>query len=298
MAKPWQQALLSSGLPLETDVLAYLKAKRCIAHLEYSYLKPDERAMEREFSYDIDASYIRDKYLGSVMVECKYRHPGALWIFAPDQYGGPRENDKTDFLHPFDHFVPLTFPFTAQFPRQLAPACSKGIEVLTDGVNEKTIAQAVNQLAYAFAPKIVSTIDNQVTRWLADDYIFLHVPVIATTAPLFRLNDGVRIEDIRGAAEIEQIATKQPCLILFHSAGPELQQYNMRHFLEVRRHLGDKRLKGALRWPYSKDLDHFFSVIAGTFCPRAFVVVTVEPTQTGFDKVFKFIDDVIRGDVP
>lgn len=62
MSKAWQQTLLSSGLPLENDIYAHLAKRGCIGRFEYSYLKPDENSVDREFSYDVDASYIRGPY--------------------------------------------------------------------------------------------------------------------------------------------------------------------------------------------------------------------------------------------
>lgn len=230
MAKSWQQSLLSSGLPLENDIKQYLDFKRCITNYEYSYLKPDETRIERQFSYDIDGTYIRDTNFVTFMVECKYRHPGTQWVFTPDTYGGPSELDPTAFVHPIDDFVPDSFPFRGTFPKRLAPACSKGIEITTHGNNEKSIDQALAQLVYAFAPKIADAIENQVFRSLVDDYIFFHVPVVATTAELFRLRDNVAIEQIRAAKLVEEVATREPCLVMNYAVGIELEKYNAQVF--------------------------------------------------------------------
>lgn len=293
MAKPWQQSLLSSGLPLESDILAYLESKKsCVAKFHYSYLKADELAIEREFSYDIDASYIRHRYFMDLMVECKYRHPGTRWVFAPGSYGGFGELDKNDFLHPFDHFVKPTFPYSGRFPRELAPVCTKATELLPDGTNEKSVTQAVYQLAYALATKIESAVEHQVERLLVDDHIFFHIPIIATTAALHRLNDGVRIHDIRQAKELDEVATCEPCLILSYDIGAELYRHNMQVFAGLRRRLGDEKLKKSLS-TFTKDLDHFFSVMARHYCPRAIVVLTVDANQTGFEKLFAYLDNIV-----
>lgn len=105
MGKNWQQSLLGSGLPLENDVSSYLQSVGCLPHFHYSYLKADELTIEREFSYDIDAALILGGHFFELMIECKYRHQSANWVFAPDSYGGYGELDVTDLAHPVDDFV-------------------------------------------------------------------------------------------------------------------------------------------------------------------------------------------------
>jgi hypothetical protein len=293
MPKPWQQALLSSGLPLENDLRAYLTSKGCIANFEYSYLKPDEHTVEREFSYDLDASYIKGHHFIDLMVECKYRYPGTRWIFTPDEYAGSGELYPNDFMHPFDHFIKGKFRFSGSFPRQLAPVCSKAVELLPDGTNEKTIVQSLSQLAYAFAPKVTSAIEHQINRWLVDDHIFYNVPIVATTAQLFRMKDGVRIQNIRESKELEEIAVLSPCLVMNYTAGAELYRYNVDTFNALLARTDLKKLKAALH-SHTKDLSHFFSVLANHYCPRAIVFVTVDEAQSGFEQLFAYIDELIK----
>lgn len=194
MSKSWKEALLASGLPLENDVQEYLRGRGCITHFEYSYLRPDEHEIKRPFSYDIDAAFIRENQFVYLMTECKYRNPDTKWIFLPDSYDGYRKFYPNDFMHAIDHFVELKFPFVSDFPRYLAPACSKGVELAGDDRNQKSINQALSQLAYAMAPKIADAIEHQVGRFLVYDHIFFHIPIVVTTAKLFRINSGVNIK--------------------------------------------------------------------------------------------------------
>lgn len=293
MAKPWQQSLLSSGLPLEADLLAYLQARGCIGGFEYSYLKPDELRIEREFSYDVDASYIKRNNFFDLMVECKYRHPGARWVFAPDEYGGPDELSPNDFLHPLDAFTKIKFPYGDLFPRQLAPLCSKGVEILGDGSNEKTVTQALNQLAYAFAPKLASAIEHQVDKLLGRvDHIFYSVPIIATTAEIYRLRSGVRIASIRSADTIEDVADRLPCVVMKYNTGAELKRYNIGVFNEHIARLGEKKLSSAFD-TFTKSLSHYYTLLASR-SPRAVVFVTVDEQQLGLNRVFDYIDELVE----
>ena len=293
MPKPWQQALLSSGLPLENDLRSLLTAKGCIANFEYSYLKPDENTIEREFSYDLDASYIKGAYFMNLMVECKYRHPGTKWVFAPDEYGGPDELSPNDFLHVIDDFMDLKFPYGDRFPRQLAPLCNKGVELLPDGANEKTVTQALSQLSYALAPQLASAIEHQVNRWLAVDQIFCHIPVVATTAELYRLKSETRLESIRAAKELEDVAVREPCLVMKYFPGADLQRYNATVFNRHADRVGVKKLKSTIR-SYTEDLSHYYSVLANRSCPKAIVFVTVDQAQAGINHLFSYLDDLIK----
>ncbi|BAL97898.1 hypothetical protein [Rubrivivax gelatinosus] len=292
MPKPWQQSLLSSGLPLESDLLAYLQAQGCVAKFHYSYLKEDELAIEREFSYDIDASYITRGCFMDLMVECKYRHPGTRWVFSPDQYGGFRELAPTDFLNPFDHFVPQRFKYGWQYPRVLGPVCSKGTELLADGANEKSIAQAIYQLAYAMVNKVGEAIESQVEKSLVDHHIFFHIPIIATTAEIYRIREGVRIEDIRNAKDLVDVATRERCVVLNHDIGVDLYRHNAKILTAVRRRVGDKNLKKALS-SFTTDLDHLFRVLADHLTPRAIAVIEIGPNQEGMDRLFRYINDIV-----
>lgn len=293
MGKSWKDYLLKSGLPLENDVKNYLDSKGCIASFEYSYLRRDESEIEKEFSYDIDASYIKEASFIDLMVECKYRHETTKWIFTPQAYGGTDEIDPNCFMHPSDHFVSLKFPFKGLFPEQLAQLCSKGVEVTTSGDNEKTITQAISQLCYAFAPKIVNSIEHQIKKLLVDDYIFYHVPVIATTAELYRLKDDVDIDIIKSASNLEEISEKHNCLVLKHPIGTHLEKYNSEIFREYLSSIEETKLAEKL-CSFTDDLSHLFSVLAAHYSPQAIVIVHYSKQDNGFDSLFEYIDRLIK----
>lgn len=290
MSKTWKQSLLSSGLPLEYEVKRYLESKGCIADFEYSYLRPNETNIERQFSYDVDAAYIKDEHFVTFMIECKYRHSSTQWVFTPETYGGTHELGANDFMHVIDHFVPNVFPFHGWFPRCLAPACSKGIELGTSGDNDKSINQAVAQLAYAFALKIGDAIEHQVQRLLVRDVIFYHVPIIVTTANLFRLREDASVGDIEAANVIEEVATAQSCLVMNYKTGVELRRHNEQVLYSVKERLGEAALCKALNSTF-KDIDHLLAVLADHYAPRAIVVMN--PTVGAFDHLFSYVDELL-----
>lgn len=226
-----------------------------------------------------------------LMIECKYRHPGARWVFAPAEYGGPDELESNDFLHVVDDFMAPKFAYRSRFPRTLAPLCSKGVELLADGANEKTITQATHQLAYGLAPQLASSIEHQVGRLLAADMAFFNIPVVITTAELFRLNAATSIQKIRDAREIEDVATKADCLVLKYLPGAELQRYN-RKVLQAHLDRSDaKKLKAAFN-SYTKDLPHWYASLAADQCPRAMVIISVASSYAGLDSLFGYLDEL------
>lgn len=293
MAKSWKDALLRSGVPLEGDVKRYLDRRECMSRFEFSYLKPDENKIERQFSYDIDSSYIRPPHFVNFLIECKYRHESVQWVFLPDEYGGPDEHDANVVVHPCDHFVSLKFPFRGQFPRRLASCCSKGVEITNEGPNEKSISQALAQIAFGFAPQVADACEHQVLRLLgSSEWIFYHIPIIVTTASLFRLMPEVSVHAIRDASNLEDIATKHHTLVQTYHAGVELTDYNRRTFEQMRAKLNDKILARSIN-SFTKDLDHLFAVIAAHYCPAAVLVISVADGWVGFDELFTYVDDLI-----
>ena len=135
------------------------------------------------------------------MVECKYRNPGVQWVWTAEAYGGPGELYQNSFLHPLDEFVSQKFPFKTEFPRQLGPCCSKGVELHPEGASESAIVQAASQVAHAFGTKIADAIERQVRHLCPGILVHYHVPVIVTTAPMFRLFEDASVANVSAAEQ-------------------------------------------------------------------------------------------------
>jgi hypothetical protein len=289
----WKDYLLRSGLPLENDVKRLLERRGCVGRSEYSYLRENEENYEREFSYDIDASYIDDPYFVDLMVECKYRHDSTKWVFTPETYGGMDESYPTEFTHPQDGFVSLSFPFKNRpFPR-LGELCGKGVELTPNGTNEKTIRRGVSQLVYALPEKISSSFEHQIYDLLVTEHIHLHVPILVTTAQLYRINEEISIQDIRQSDDLSDIARKSNLLVLKKRPTVGLERYSRSEFNAFRKRVGDERIREELS-TFTKDTDHFFGVLTEYKCPRAVAVVHHNVDSTGLPQLVDYIEKLIQ----
>lgn len=292
MSKTWKDFLLRSGLPLENDVHRFLEEYGCVGGYEYSYFREDEKQKEKEFSYDIDASYIKGHHFFELMIECKYRHPTTSWIFTPGKYGGAQEVRETDFLHPIDYFIDINFPYGSYFPRQIGPPCTKGIEITNNGNNEKSITQAIMQLSYAMPKKIAIGIEHQIYNLLSSPHIFYYVPIIITTSFLYRLRDDVSISQIEAAANLEDVAEKHDILVLNNKTGVDLEKYSRNVYEEMREMIGNEILEEKNR-SFAKDLDHLFSVLSEYYSCRSILIVHHDKKGKNVGKIISYLDSLI-----
>lgn len=287
----WKDLVLRSGLPLEYEVKAYLDKKGFVPSYEAAYLREDEAGRTRSFSYDIRATILRPRHQIELMVECKYRHESVKWFFLPEEYGGVGGLEALDVFHPVDEFTEEASPFSLGdlFP-ELAPAAGRGIELTKDQTNGKSIYQATTQLAYAFAEHLTEAIVCEIDRLLGKDTVLCNLPVIVTTAHLYRLNEGITIAAVKGASEPKDIATQCGLLVLRQPEDPEIYGRN----LEALQQLVSERgadLQKKMRW-HNNDLDHLLEVLSRR--PKAYAVVQFTEDRSNFERLFRYTDDCLN----
>lgn len=294
----WKDYLLKSGLPLEYEIKKLLDRKNCISNFEYTYFRKDKAEKITEFSYDIDSSYIKPPHFVELMIECKYRHETTKWLFLPENYGGIGEIHHTSFMHPNDNFNKEKHQILTNFPYQFAPLCSKGIEITSNGQNPKSITQAISQLSYAMAERITDGIYHQVDDVLGKSFngtIFYHIPIIITTAELYRINENSSIDLIKKSDSIKDITTKENCLIVKNNAGVDLENYNLSVFQRFISEYGKEKLQKKLN-SFNEDLNFVISVIAKHYSPSCFVVINYSKDNDTLNDFFAYIDRVIKPD--
>lgn len=293
----WKEHLLKSGLPLEFEVKKFLDSKGCISNVDYTYLRHNEHDLSTEFSYDIDSSYIQGDHFMDLMIECKYRHESTKWVFLPETYRSIDDIDETDFMHKNDHFNEVNRT-KVDFPVSFGPLCDKGIELTSDCSNPKSITQAISQLSYAMADKLISGIDHQVDELLRINFkntIFYSIPVIITTAKLYRIKEEIGIQAIKSAKDITEISTNEPYIVIKAKPGSDLTRYNrekLKGFILIK---GEERFTERLN-SFSKDLWFVISRIAENKCPNSIVVIHHDAENKGLNELFKFLDRVMNPD--
>lgn len=291
----WKNFLLKSGLPLEYEINEILREKGCISSVDHSYFRNDENFLLNEFSFDIYSSYIKGHHFFNLLIECKYRDESTNWVFLPSHDYYVNELESTSFLHANDHFNEnVKFIFPDKKLDFIGKVCSKGIEINSEGQNPKTITQGVNQLSYAMADIIVDGMYNQIEKLFGKtEMIFYDVPIIVTTANLYRIKDNVTIDLIKSTEDILEIATKEDCLTIDVSIGKDLERHNNKIFKNFITKYGVDTLESKLN-SFNKDVEFVFDVLASTFSPRSILVVNHSIDSSGFEKIFKFMDEIVK----
>jgi hypothetical protein len=293
----WKDHLLKSGLPLEFEIKRFLDDKGCISNMERTYLRNNEAEVPTEFSYDIDSSYIKGDHFIDLMIECKYRHENVRWVFLPETYGSIDDINYTDFMHALDHFNTHEYHHV-DFPIAFGPLCSKGVELTSEGANPKTITQAIAQLSYAMADKVTNAVLHQTDAVLSTHFkstTFYSIPIIVTTAPLYRLRDDVDIQTIKVSEKLEDVATSEPFLILKAQPGSDLLKHNREIFSTFMIERGLEELTAKLK-SFNSDPRFVFDNIARGDCPNSIVIIQHTPDNSGLIKFFEYINRVIKPD--
>lgn len=293
MAKSWKEVFLSSGIPLEYSVSRVLEELEGWGPSEFRYEREDANGITRVFSVDVHSSHIdtqRNVWL-ETLVECKYRHDGTRWVFTPRQYELMSE-DFGDLFVTLDHCCPerkLNRAHVSGFRGEYA-LCGKGIELLPGEANPKTIEQAVQQLRHAVVAKASDAIVHQVDGLLGQPTpLFVIVPIIVTTAELWRLKPGCTVEDVRGAGEIGEVADRQDLLVLHDEPDNLDRRESLRRFYADLDEAQREKLDVALRANSRMGAAHYLDLFASRQ-PFLFLIVTYDRFASAAGNLYKFIE--------
>ena len=298
--KSWKDHLLSSGVPLEYSVARIFEQLEIWRPEEFRYERKDPDGVPRVFSVDVHSSHIDSKrhvWL-ETLVECKYRHDGTRWVFTPREYDPIFGEDLKDLFVTLDQYC-----LDRQLNRELIggfrtnyPLCGKGIELLPDDANPKTIEQAVQQLRHAVVAKALDALVHQVDDLLgAPTPLFVIVPIIVTTAELWRLKPGTTVEDVRGADDIETIAERRDLVVLYN----EPNHIDKRHSIERFDQAFDKTQIDKFDDSLKTTSHTTFRVFVEQFAssnPSLFVVIQYDRFQSAMVNLHRFFqqDAVVR----
>ena len=296
MTTDWKKYLLKSGLPFEYEVKECFAKYKCIIWDEYTYIKPDENNIEKEFSYDLDANYLtKSGDMLNFMIECKYKTEPTAWFFLPDPYNDQQEVNPNSFLHPVDYFTDNKFLFN-NYPyynvqKPLGEFCLKGVEIFNDKFLELNIHKAIQQLSYAFIEKVIESMDLQLTieHSTSANTISFNIPVIITNAELRLINKNLTIDDINNSTDINSISQEYDFLFFDNHIGENLRQHNLRlldnYFSEEKAELFNLKNKS-----FATNLPHFINVLAQHYCPEAILIMHHDTEHNNYKKLFNYIN--------
>ncbi len=223
----WKTHLLSSGMPLEYSVIDTLIRLGSWHPREYRYQRPNELGVPTVFSVDVHASQILKACWLELLIECKYRRDGIKWVFMPERFSdlpGGSDFDAAFLILDGISGYHLDRGVLRSASKHYI-ACGKGIEIHEKGNNPKAIEQAVCQLSFAVPHRVVECIEEQL-GWM-EDFGMYHVlvPIIVTTAELWRMKEHTTIEEVREAAQLDAIATREDMLFMCRPPDTALATY-------------------------------------------------------------------------
>lgn len=266
-----KRSLLRSGVPLEASVIKKLAELGVTDWNEVVYERND-----KTFSTDIEISkrYDLSRNSGIIVnftIECKYKEKNHCWFFMKFQEGpysflkGPLNAVFGDLIDPtlekmgyqpedkhlsWGHFM-ITNLFDAK-------AADKGVDIQTQGgkFDPNTITRAVSQAIHGAITVHGVGIENvsvsivrkfhQQKPHSYSSIGFMTVPIIVTTAKLFRVKDNTLMEDIENANNILDLSKEERSVLLFNSRSnfrrfseEKFKKENIEYFYKAINYLGD-----------------------------------------------------------
>ncbi|HIK17871.1 MAG TPA: hypothetical protein IGS53_21645 [Leptolyngbyaceae cyanobacterium M33_DOE_097] len=261
---------------------------------EYKYEKPNEQGILTTFSIDVHGSTLRNKNKLDLelFVECKYRYQGTKWIFTPKSFKSLELADFKDTFITLDALCrssKINSKLINSFSENYE-LCGKGVEIYNDGLNPKTITQAVSQLQYSLVKKVAEGLDDQIDDFLGNpDQIHILVPIIVTTAELWRLNPGTTIEGIQDANELEDVASKTDFLLVHEAPDNDLNRYTIKHLIESFSEEQKEEMTKILKKNKSGSFDGYVRSFARTY-PSIFAVIEYNSLEKRLSNMLNFFN--------
>ncbi|SFN25002.1 hypothetical protein [Salegentibacter flavus] len=295
----WKDFLLKSSLPLEYEVKQKLKDLGFWTEYDFSYLRNNENNVLTEFSYDIDATKEIGNHSFELMIECKFRDDSTNWLFLPEKYNdSDRGIGMNSFLNTNDFFYKYDYPdfFKVLGFKETAKLCSKGIEINSTGQNPKTITQAVSQLSFALIEKAISAFKKQIEHSELDGhFIYHHIPIIVTTANLYRLKNDISISDIRSSTDIIQVAEKEKMVLMEPPLSVARREYALQKLAEFEKKFSRDKLNRMMNSQLKKNSrDYEFHRNHLANYPEGVLVIHHSSDHNNFEPLLETLEEINR----
>ena len=294
MPAKWKSHLLKSSLPLEYSVTEALRKLGFSSPREFRYERPNEHGVTKTFSIDLrgtrDLNHERIRL--ETFVECKYRDVTTDWVFLPESFAN---KDSVDFVETFVMLDKLNESW--QIDRDLVNsfsgdylACGKGIEITTGGGNPKSITQAIHQLKYSMIQSAKEAMIDQLEDFLGNTkLIHVLVPIVVTTANLWRLKPQSTVESIESAKDISDVAEKTDILFVQERPDNELIRFTQHKLWVDTEEVERERMTQRLIEIGHPSPALFFRMFADRY-PTMFVVMQYKTVAKRLANLIRFFD--------
>ncbi len=219
----WKDAFLRTSLPLEYLVAQELSRLRYGIQGEFHYLRPNEHGVLAEFSVDIwSVMSLAAKETGmwgnlNYLIECKYCHPSVTWVFAPHSKTDTERLMGQSVIHVLDRLCTRQIADKRPLWKTSShfPLCFKGVEIHPSDATFQNIEKGKFQLVYGALRLGIHLSEGQIMT-LHDQDLFVDFvcPILVTTADLYVMKHGLRLEDFRKAKSPKDVSAMVPALIL------------------------------------------------------------------------------------
>ena len=249
MSKDWKNSLLSSGIPLEQSLRQTLINLGITSVSEYAYERLNEEGINTIFSIDNYGKYypnFKGEHNQKLCVECfieaKYADDNKNWIFTPEAF--PKSLNLQEIYIVLDSLVEKLKLKQINVSKENQDSfCGNGLVIDNKSGNRYEIRRGIQQLIYALVNRTLEVIKKQLFG-LEDDrqVISVLVPILVTTAKLWRIETGLSIEDIKKSKDLQEVAKEREYLLLFEPPDNQMIRYSLSLVDEMIR----EELKGEL----------------------------------------------------
>lgn len=217
------------------------------------------------------------------LLECKYCSPDTKWIFMPDKI---LHNDIVSFfMEDFDLNLEVNFDYWETFPEY--PLVSKGTELLSKNCNSNVINKAVHQLSYAYINRFIDHIDPNNIISCTHGKLFFLVPIIVTTAELWKINPNTTIETIEKSKDLSDIATSKDLLLYQYNPDNMMQKYFQEKLRSLDKFLLEDLENHLKTNQYTDSLEEYFQFLT-LFKPSSIIIMNYKSFKSEFKKLNSF----------
>lgn len=250
--KDWRKKFLSTGIPLEYEVIKILNSNKEISSLtpDYSYERKHLNEV-KEFSIDLLARQVHNGGYINYLVECKHRSEDKIWLFTPNLDISPYENSINNCIINMDcfHDELISNSSIRGFSNSI-PKAFKAIEYnkFSNDFFEGGALRGAYQLLYSIPNLVASEAEEYCDlRWIIEEEAWYNLfelicPILVTNAELRMLNSDLTMTSVKDATDINEISREVDFLSFYINNSKSFLNYGtnliQKEYISNEYHLG------------------------------------------------------------